>query len=61
VGPEGAPSAPSVAARSTIDAVPFSWPHSGHVHAVVPGRMWNLTPQLAQLANAQTSPQEEQA
>jgi hypothetical protein len=41
-------------------ALPFSWPHSGQVHAVVPGRMWNRTPQLAQLANAHTSPQDVQ-
>ena len=60
VGWAGATSGPSVAPRSTIDALPFSWPHSGQVHAVVPGRMWNRTPQLAQLANTHTSPQDTQ-
>ena len=50
----GSTSAP----RSTIAAVPFSWPHSGQVHAVVPGRMWNRTRQFSQVANTQAAPQD---
>jgi hypothetical protein len=56
VAGSGSPSAP----RSTIAAVPFSWPHSGQVQAVVPGRMWNRTPQFPQVANTQAVPQDTQ-
>jgi hypothetical protein len=39
-------------------ALPCSWPHSGQVQSVVPGRMWNRTPQFSQAANIHEAPQD---